>query len=629
MALVAWSLLWGCASGPTQTVLGPTPLTEEVRFEGVKRFSRDQLMRHLHAGESSWIPFSPDYPFNEAMMAVDAQRIEALYRSYGYHQAEVVEARVEELGKGEVALVFVVREGEPTLVREVEFYWARGAPMERVARAAVEASASLKVDEPFEVVRMNDTIGAMRLEMQRRGHPWAQVTSAARVYEGARQAEARFRLDPGPEATVGRVRFVGLREVPEYMLEREARFAMGERYSPALLDQVEQSVKAMRVFRWVDVQAERVAGEPGSVTLVVRVSEAQPQRLQVGGAASFQAIRWEQAMITRYTHTNLFGHLTRLDLKLVTGWAELPEPFEVEAHGPVVALEPWFTKKGLLEDYLVWTLAPSFEVDIRQGYQFYSPSNRLGVSRWFAGVLQVGLSHNVSFVDFFNSDPLLDVEESILGRDFRDPFLLSYLELEAGLYFVDSVLKPHNGVILEALYDISGGALGGDYDFHKTEGGVRGYWGPTSWMLVAAQARTGLIVPFGDEAGAPLNFKFYLGGPNTVRGWNSQRLSPKLFEDDSDAGIPIGGFTMVQSNLELRLSPVEDLWVVGFVDMGDVQAEELTYVVGEWNYSAGPGLRYDSPVGLFRLDVGFRLNDPGVYPEEPGWAFYFGLGEAF
>jgi translocation and assembly module TamA len=63
--------------------------------------------------------------------------------------------------------------------------------------------------------------------------------------------------------------------------------------------------------------------------------------------------------------------------------------------------------------------------------------------------------------------------------------------------------------------------------------------------------------------------------------------------------------------------------------VGDVQADELTWVPDEWNYSAGPGLRYDSPVGLFRLDVGFRLNDPGVFTDEPTWAAYFGFGETF
>jgi translocation and assembly module TamA len=62
--------------------------------------------------------------------------------------------------------------------------------------------------------------------------------------------------------------------------------------------------------------------------------------------------------------------------------------------------------------------------------------------------------------------------------------------------------------------------------------------------------------------------------------------------------------------------------------MGDVQAGEHTFKPSEWNLAAGPGIRYDSPVGLVRLDAGFQVNDPGVY-DETFWAVHFGWGETF
>ena len=39
--------------------------------------------------------------------------------------------------------------------------------------------------------------------------------------------------------------------------------------------------------------------------------------------------------------------------------------------------------------------------------------------------------------------------------------------------------------------------------------------------------------------------------------------------------------------------------------------------------------RADTPLGLARLDLGFRLNRRDALPGEPTWAVYFGLGEAF
>ena len=145
-------------------------------------------------------------------------------------------------------------------------------------------------------------------------------------------------------------------------------------------------------------------------------------------------------------------------------------------------------------------------------------------------------------------------------------------------------------------------------------------------------------------AGAPLYFKpttlgrymlysrtrTYLGGATSVRGWGSRRLSPRIEECSPEGDcktIPVGGYAMVQGNFEARVEIIKKLSLVGFFDMGDVQAE-TTFDPSLWNYSAGPGLRAETPVGVARLDVGFRLNDPGIYTGEPVWGLYFGLGQA-
>lgn len=297
-------------------------------------------------------------------------------------------------------------------------------------------------------------------------------------------------------------------------------------------------------------------------------------------------------------------------------------------------LSPTLSKKGILEKRLLWSLRPRFEMGIEEGYRHYSPSNRLGVSRWFGGIWNVGLSHNLRYVDFFALAPSLDLNSTQLGRDFQDPFLLSYLELRSDIFLVDSISQPKRGAVFEATWDVAGGPLQGDYGFQKLLLGTRLYWPAAKRLQLAAHLQGGVILPFGAQAGAPFNFKFYLGGANSVRGWGSKRLSPRLeecaAEDPTDCdSIPVGGFTMLAGTLELRLALGAGFSLVGFADMGDVQADELAVEPAEWNYSAGPGLRFDSPVGLFRLDFGYRLNDPGLYPDEPRWAIYFGLGETF
>lgn len=630
LVLAGACVLLSCG-GPGQFVLGNGCEIDEIRLEGVKHFSELQLLRHLYAGETGWLPYSPDYPFDEALLDVDKQRIVDLYRSYGFYQARVlaIDFVVDE-GDREADLVIRVEEGEQARVGALHVNWPPDTPVAVMDQVRVEAAATLTVGGPFETSRLNDSIGSLRQALLGLGHPLARVSGRADVYEEARLANVTIDVAPGPPAVIGEVQLEGLQEVPRYMCDREVELGRGQPYSPAVVGRMEDALKGMRVFRWVSARPpERV--EQGRVDIKMRVNEADPQSIKVGAELSVETVRWQEQVNIDYTHTNLFGHLTRLDLHTVAGWAELPNPWAPFAHGPVLTVEPAFSRKGLLEGQLLWILAPRFDVALQEGYQYYSPSNRFGVGRWFSGLFHLGLSHNLRYVDFFNVDPDLNAKSSLLGRDYRDPFVLSYLEARARLFLTDSITRPANGVILEALYDLAGGVLGGHFDYQKVSGGLRAYWKPFSRVQLAARARSGLFFPYGDNAGAPINMKFYLGGANTVRGWGSRRLSPRLEECKAEkcSSIPVGGYTMIEGNLELRLRTFGGLYLVGFADAGDVQAGESEYVVEEWNYSAGPGVRYDSPMGVVRLDLGFRLNDPGVYPGEDAWGVHFGLGEAF
>jgi outer membrane translocation and assembly module TamA len=129
--------------------------------------------------------------------------------------------------------------------------------------------------------------------------------------------------------------------------------------------------------------------------------------------------------------------------------------------------------------------------------------------------------------------------------------------------------------------------------------------------------------------------RFYLGGADTVRGWGLRRLSPQVFPDgcipgEADCrGIPVGGNTMILANIEARVRATKMLSFVAFADGGDVRAGVNEFALNQFNYSAGPGVRLDTPIGVFRLDVGFRLNDTVYALGQKIWAVHFGLGEAF
>jgi len=208
------------------------------------------------------------------------------------------------------------------------------------------------------------------------------------------------------------------------------------------------------------------------------------------------------------------------------------------------------------------------------------------------------------------------------------------VEIEAKLYLTDRILDPNNGAILGVRYAVAGGPFGGHYDFHKLAPELRSYWRVIPRLQLACRAGTGYIFLYGDKPAAPFNMKFYLGGSDTVRGWGLRRLSPKTeicpdTEETTCRRIPIGGSTFVLGNVEIRVRTVGKLYVIAFFDVGDVQDGQVVYRPNQWNLSSGGGLRYASPVGKIRLDVGARLNDTPLSQGEDRVAFHLGLGESF
>ena len=117
---------------------------------------------------------------------------------------------------------------------------------------------------------------------------------------------------------------------------------------------------------------------------------------------------------------------------------------------------------------------------------------------------------------------------------------------------------------------------------------------------------------------------FYSGGSTSNRGYAPQSISPYgqvgfLIPTGVNCGIaenkercerPLGGFTLWEASAELRYLGLHPLGLVAFIDASDVTRDIGIINVKYPHVSVGPGVRYDSPVGLLRLDLGIRV---------PGW----------
>ena len=126
----------------------------------------------------------------------------------------------------------------------------------------------------------------------------------------------------------------------------------------------------------------------------------------------------------------------------------------------------------------------------------------------------------------------------------------------------------------------------------------------------------------------PSSERFFAGGDTSIRGFELDRVGAP--DTISSNGYPTGGNAVLLLNGELRFPVWKKVGAVVFVDGGNVFRRVNEFDIGELRGSYGFGIRYHSPIGPVRVDLGFKMDRRIVAGAlEPLTVFHFSLGQAF
>jgi outer membrane protein insertion porin family len=237
---------------------------------------------------------------------------------------------------------------------------------------------------------------------------------------------------------------------------------------------------------------------------------------------------------------------------------------------------------------------------------------------------------NEALLDFGVRDDLIAL--GLDPRDGVDEGTLSAVALDLGRNTTNNILDARSGYVLNAHLEQSGSWLWGTYNYRMVTGEARHYLPIGGRFVIANRLRAGTIDPARDEpANVPFRKRFFLGGATSIRGWGRLEVSPL-----SGFGFPLGGFSMVDGSAEARFPVWGKLGGVLFLDYGNVWAKAWDLDFGDLRYAVGPGLRYVTPIGPVRFDVGWQVNPIEglrVDEREPDqlrrWRIHLSVGQAF
>ena len=654
LALALGLGLGGCAGEAAQG----RPWVHSVALEGVKQVSGGELADRLAVTSTSRLPFARKAWLNALAVDEDRERIEAWYRARGYHEARVTDAEVTlREGGDSVDVRFSIVEGPPVRIAAVHLVGAEHFDKQLAQRVHdLDLLPGQIFDHELYLAQKDGLVGRLKSH----GYPWAEVRGEVAIDRDRREADVTLTLEPGPLACFGELVVRGARIIDPELVRQQVELALGDRFRLEEVEAARARAYGIGVFSSVKVHYERMpgAGREGAslVRVVLTVEETTFNQLRIGGGVGLDAERNEVRTQLFYTRRNFLGGLRVLELHLAPAWVVMPAVWNIQRSGPALNVSAMLTQPhpGPLTSL---SLTVGYDLGIEYAYQYQGPRTVLAaLRRLWKGRVTLGASYNFQLLTFFNTDPAILSDPAQAGRLFGyvDPYRLGFFAETIAIDLRNSPIDTRKGGSLALRAEEGGVFAGGAFTFEKLEADARGYLPLGRHVVLAARTEIGHIFVQGD-LGSPITDRFYLGGPDSHRGFNFNRLSRQVPSGITGvSAIPIGGDEMFLGQLEVRVNVARVLggWLSTalFLDAGDVaepsckptctsltgpSAERIDFARLHW--ATGGGVRYRTIIGTIRADLGVRLNrlaatEPDGLPNpDPGdrFAFHLSVGEAF
>ena len=604
----------------------------DLSFTGVKAVSTKQLKSILATAESSKLPWGPKHYFGREQFEADLKRIEAFYADRGYPDARVksFDARLND-DQTSVKVQVNIAEGEPVTVERIVLEGFEALPDER--RAQLPGQLSLKAGQPLDRALMQASRETALDSLRDSGYPYASVRLSEAPGSERQRTVVTLKAEAGPDAIFGPIEIVGNTSVSEAIVRRQLWFRPGQLFEQDKLRESQRRLYGLELFQFVNVEPVGLEKQAPEVGTRVTVAEGKHRRMNFGvGYGSEEKARAE----IDWRHVNFFGGARTAGVH--ARYSALDRGVRLNFNQPYfinrfytlgVSGQAWFTDEPA---FVLTTIGGRVTVT-RQFRRGRGPARRGVRPTTTLALTYANEWEDYTISDEALNDPTFRDELIALGLDpttGSDTGQLSSLGIDFGRNTTENLLDARSGYVAAVHLEQAGRWLGGDFDFYELTLEGRYYISLGDKAVIAVRARGGSIDAWGVEQElVPFFKRYFLGGSTNLRGWGRYEVSPL-----SGEGLPIGGHSFMNFSTELRVPLFGNLGAVLFLDGGNVWTDPWGLDFSDMRYDAGPGLRYNTPVGPFRIDFGYQLNKiEGLIingePEKRHFRVHFSIGHAF
>lgn len=581
----------------------------DIVIQGADQLDPGELKDELALSERgmfSWLTGSGI--LREEILDRDAAALEAYYGNRGFLNARVGQPQVSYTEDG-ITVTFQVEEGARYKIASVNYAGEMLAPGEDLNKIVTLDDLAAK-DGYFDRSVMRSDLQKLSEYYSNYGYAFAEADAKMDRDDTNNSIALTYVLSKGTKVSINQVLIEGNTKTRDNVIRREMRLADGDVYNGDMLRRSNARLTKLDFFDTVEITPEPT-GSPETLNLRVKVKEKSTGQFSAGiGYSSYSQVFFSGQVLER----NLFGMGYQLGFK-----------------GTISAKSA---------DYTATFWNPHYDdTNLGVGATLYNTSNEysdydkeaMGGKLLFGYPLgeYTNLSWNYRLEKYVIGD--IDDDADKVIKDIEGSNWASALYASIKRDTTDRRINPTKGNTYQFSTEYGGGILGGDDDFVKYIADMNHYVPLFLDTVFHFHAQGGYVMKNGSERIPPFE-RFYLGGMNSVRGYEERTVSPlydaKEGSEGYEEGDEKGGTKQFFINAEYLVPLHKEMGILGvvFFDAGNAWDDDESIDFDLYK-SVGAGVRWYSPLGPLRVEYGFPLDE--LHDEERKGRVEFSVGQFF
>jgi outer membrane protein insertion porin family len=574
---------------------GPEVRVRRITIIGNEAFSGKSLTGLMNTEEAGIFSFvTKSGKFSEFAFQNDLAILMSHYFDNGYINADILDSRVLlSEDRRWFHITISLSEGEQYRTGKLDM---SGDILD--GKEELLEKLKLKGGEVFSRSALSKGIDAISTAYGDKGYAYAELRPLTKVNNADKTIDITVDVKKNEPVYIERIDLVGNVRTRDKVIRREVEVGEGDLYSATELKRSRDNLRRLGYFEDVRISEGR-GSAPDKIKLNVSVKERPTGSISLGfGYSSVDKLIGTASV----AQSNFMGTGLKLDLSGTVSASSSRYVLGVT--------EPWLFDKPISAGFDVYNTEkeyPDFDIkkkgfDLRFGFPI--------TKRYTRG----NITYKLEDVDISN----VDAAASLFIREQAGTSTESSIRVQIRRDTRNDAFFPSEGSVMSAFTELAGGPLGGTSYFVKYEGEAVKFF-PLPWDTVLSVHGTAGYVQGYEGRQAPIYERYFLGGINSIRGFETRTVGPK----DASTGDLIGGNTMFAANIEylFPLIPEQNIRGLLFFDAGNAYKGRIDF--SDVRTAAGTGIRWFSPLGPLRLELGFNL-DPQTGESSSQWDFAIG-----